>query len=331
MNLNTESFYQLLLSRDFKLIEEFSAFLLNTDDVSLAKKLVDIAISIFSDNKYKIIKTFDDDIIEKTDDFIMNVLDSGFFGNQPKVFVIFYPSTKASGILQQIIKKLPSDVKMIILSEYLDKKSSMRKLFEDNKDLSNISIYRFSNEMITKLTIKYIQNKQLHLDDDFIHNMLLELNYDFMQIENTIHLLDCLQGDSMFQNKDIIKQMSIGFELINFSDIINAFFDKNAYKLFLYSQNPEFNIIQVLHVLIGYLKKIQATLIDVQNGSDIMHAIQNQRIMFADVSNFRSRVNKFTLTKCENLILKLYFYHSKAIFNGSEYAINLFLNSIIAC
>jgi len=84
---------------------------------------------IFSKN---IFRYEESEIINNIDVFKLNIFNKSFFENE-KLIIIDRSSDKIYNLIKEIIELNPDDIKIIIKSTNLEKKSKLRNFFEKNK------------------------------------------------------------------------------------------------------------------------------------------------------------------------------------------------------
>jgi len=73
------------------------------------------------------------ELLDNKNDFFDSILTGSFFDTE-KLIIINRATDKIKEIIEELIEKNPQDVKFILNSKNLEKKSSLRKIFEKRKD-----------------------------------------------------------------------------------------------------------------------------------------------------------------------------------------------------
>ena len=89
---------------------------------------------LISANKNLSLFTYDEkDVIDKVNEFYENILSESLFENE-KIIIINRATDKILKIIEELIDRNITNLKIIINSDNLDKKSKLRSFFEKNKN-----------------------------------------------------------------------------------------------------------------------------------------------------------------------------------------------------
>ena len=88
----------------------------------------------------RIIKYEETEIINNTEVFQEEIFNKSFFGDE-KFIIINRASDKILSIIEKIIEKDVKDLKIVIWSAILEKKSKLRNFFEKNKSTITVPFY----------------------------------------------------------------------------------------------------------------------------------------------------------------------------------------------
>ena len=80
----------------------------------------------------KIYRYEEKEILENINNFFNSILTKSFFDNE-KLIIINRATDKIREIIEELIEKNPKDIKIILNSKNLEKKSNLRKFFEKKK------------------------------------------------------------------------------------------------------------------------------------------------------------------------------------------------------
>mgnify|MGYP000362289295 CR=1 FL=1 len=95
------------------------------------QKLVDLFEKNYQD---KIHRYEEKEILDNINNFFNIVLTKSFFDNE-KLIIINRTTDKIKTIIEELIEKNPEDIQIILNSKNLEKKSTLRKLFEKEKSI----------------------------------------------------------------------------------------------------------------------------------------------------------------------------------------------------
>ena len=130
------------------------------------------------------------EIIDNINNFFNSVLTKSFFDNE-KLIIINRATDKIRTIIEDLIEKNPEDIKIILNSKNLEKKSTLRKLFEKEKSILCIPFYEDNNQTLNSIISLFFRNKKIPISQKLI-NILIErsrsdrknLNNELEKVEN---------------------------------------------------------------------------------------------------------------------------------------------------
>ena len=88
----------------------------------------------------KIHKYEEKEVLDNINDFFNNILTKSFFDNK-KLIIINRATDKIKTTIEDLIEKNPEDIQIILNSKNLEKKSTLRKLFEKEKLIACVPFY----------------------------------------------------------------------------------------------------------------------------------------------------------------------------------------------
>ena len=129
-------------------------------------------IPIFGDNVFKY---YEKEILSNIENFYNQILSKSFFENK-KLIVIKDASDKIKEHIEVLKKKILDDIKIIIISNLLDKKSKLRNLFEKDNDLVAIAFYNDNNQTLSSIAKSFFLKKNISISQESI-NLLVNRAY----------------------------------------------------------------------------------------------------------------------------------------------------------
>ena len=143
----------------------------------------------FSKNIYR----YDEEEILNNYDNLINELSNKSFFDDRKIIIISRVSEKINSFIKDIKDRDIKDIKIIINSKPLDKKSKLRANFEKDKELICIAFYQDDNSTLANIASKFFTEKKIPISREML-NFLVErcrgdrinLNNEISKIENFI-------------------------------------------------------------------------------------------------------------------------------------------------
>ena len=117
------------------------------------------------DNKFKpifgnnISKYYEKEIFSDIESFYNQILSKSFF-EKNKLIIIKDATDKIKNEIVILKEKKLDDIKIVLVSNVLDKKSKLRNLFEKDKDLITIAFYSDNNQTLSSITKSFFLKKK---------------------------------------------------------------------------------------------------------------------------------------------------------------------------
>ena len=154
----------------------------------------------------KIINLHQEEILKKENLFFQEVMNLSLF-DAKKIVFIDSANDKIFKILEKITDNL-SNIKIILFSEILDKKSKLRNFFEKSKIFNATACYP-DNELTIKKIISEKLKKFTNLNRDNINLICEKSNLDRIKLNNDLEKILIYFKDKKIFEKDLEKLLDI--------------------------------------------------------------------------------------------------------------------------
>ncbi len=285
-------------------LKEKKFFLLYGNNRGLIEDVIDKNLKpIFSRN----IKTYDEqDIIENSEIFKEEILNKSFF-EEDKLIIVNRASDKILDIIEEIRERKVEDIKIILKSGILEKKSKIRKFFEKELDLVIIPFYEDNNQTQLLVAKKFFDEKKIKISSENINLIVERSRGDRI---NLINELDKIYNFSLnkknINNEDIIKLTNLA-ENHSISELVDQCLSKNRKKtLNIINENnssQEDNIL-IIKTFLFKLKRLKNLKIEIDNNKKIDAVITSHKppIFWKDKEIVKRQLNNFSLIEIKKLI-----------------------------
>ena len=251
-------------------LEDCNFYLFYGDNEGLKEE----TIINFFEKKYqgRVYRYEEKEILDNLSDFYNSVLTKSFFDND-KLIVINRVSDKIKVVIEELIEKKPEDIQFILNSKNLEKKSTLRKIFEKEKSIVCIPFYEDNNQTLNSIISQFFRNKKIPISQQLINILIERSRGDRKNLNNELQKIE-----NFSLNKKSINQQEI-IKLTNLSDnysaseLVDYSLAKNTRKTITilnennYSDEDNIVVIRTLLTKIKRLLKIHE-LIDERNGID---------------------------------------------------------------
>jgi len=246
------------------------------------------------------------EILDNIDSFFNSVFTKSFFDNE-KLIIINRVTDKIKTTIDELIEKKPENIQFILNSKNLEKKSSLRKLFEKEKLIVCVPFYEDNNQTLNTIISHFFRNKKIPVSQQLI-NILIErcrgdrknLNNELAKIENF------LSGKTNINLQEIIKLTNLA-DNYGASELVDHSLAKNTRKtVTIFNENnfsDEDNII-IIRTLLNKLKRLVKIneLVNERNTLDQVISTFKPPIFWKDKPMVAQQIKSWRKEKLKNLI-----------------------------
>jgi len=251
-------------------LEDCNFYLFYGDNEGLKEE----TIINFFEKKYqgRVYRYEEKEILDNLSDFYNSVLTKSFFDND-KLIVINRVSDKIKVVIEELIEKKPEDIQFILNSKNLEKKSTLRKIFEKERSIICVPFYEDNNQALNSIVSQFFRNKKIPISQQLINILIERSRGDRKNLNNELHKIENFSLDKKSINlQEIIKLTNLS-DNYSASELVDHSLAKNTRKtVTILSENnysDEDNII-VIRTLLTKLKRLLKIheLIDEKNNID---------------------------------------------------------------
>jgi len=198
------------------------------------------------------------EIIDNINNFFNSVLTKSFFDND-KLIIINRATDKIRTIIEDLIEKNPDDLQIILNSKNLEKKSTLRKLFEKEKSILCIPFYQDNNQTLNSIISLFFKNKKIPISQKLINVLIERSRGDRKNLNNELEKVENFSlNKKNLSIEEIIKLTNLA-DNYSASELVDHSLAKNTRKtVTILSENnysDEDNII-IIRTLLAKLKRL---------------------------------------------------------------------------
>ena len=285
-------------------LENYTFYLFYGDNEGLKEE----TIRNFFEKKYqnKIHRYEEKEILDNINDFYNTILTKSFFDNE-KLIIISRVSDKVRAIIEELIEKKPDDIRFILNSKNLEKKSNLRKLFEKEKSIICIPFYEDNNQTLNSIVSEFFRNKKIPISQQLINILIERCRGDRKNLNNELQKIEGFSlNKKSLTSQEIIKLTNLA-DNYSASELIDHSLAKNTRKTVTilnennYSDEDNIIIIRTLLTKLKRLVKIYE-LVDEKNNIDQAVASFKPPIFWKDKPLVTQQMLSWKKNQLENLI-----------------------------
>jgi len=256
----------------------------------------------------KIYRYEEKEILDNIDNFFNSILTKSFFDNE-KLIIINRATDKVRETIEGLIEKNPEDIKIILNSKNLEKKSTLRKIFEKEKSIICVPFYEDNNQTLNSMISLFFRNKKIPISQQLINVLIERSRGDRKNLNNELEKIDAyLLNKKNLNLEEIIKLTNLA-ENYNASELVDHSLAKNTRKTVTilnennYSDEDNIIIIRTLLAKLKRLVKIHE-LVDEKNNIEQAVSTSKPPIFWKDKPLVIQQIRSWKKEHLKDLIYK---------------------------
>ena len=258
---------------------------------------------LFGENLFKYLEN---EIFSNIDNFYNQVLSKSFF-EKNKLIIIKDASDKIKNEIEILKEKNLDDIKIILISNTLDKKSKLRNLFEKEKDLVSIAFYSDNNQTLSTITKTFFSKKNIPISQESINLIVSRANGDRKSLNNELSKIENFLTNKKKITIEEIYILTNLSENYSINELVDNCLAKNKDKILYIINENNFSFEDTIIIIRTFLIKAKRLIKLNQNmqiHKNIDQAIINFRppIFWKDKELVKKQIKIWTLDKTYKLI-----------------------------
>tara|TARA_B110000037_G_scaffold184289_1_gene213030 strand:+ start:1330 stop:2325 length:996 start_codon:yes stop_codon:yes gene_type:complete len=254
----------------------------------------------------KIFRYEEKEILDNKIEFFNSILTRSFFDDE-KLIIINRSSDKIKEIVEELLEKNPQDIRFILNSKNLEKKSALRKFFEKEKSIICSPFYEDNNQTLNSIISQFFRNKKIPISQQLINILIERSRGDRKNLNNELAKIESFSINKKNINlQEIIKLTNLA-DNYSASELIDHSLAKNTRKtVTILNENnysDEDNII-IIRTLLAKLKRLVKIyeLIDEKNNIDQAVSSFKPPIFWKDKPIVTQQIKSWKKDKLKSLI-----------------------------
>ena len=289
-----------------KLITDINFFLLyGTNSELIKEKIKENFIPLFSNNIYKYTES---ELVSNSEQFQEELSNKSFFENE-KLIIINHVSEKILEIIKRIIEAKIPQIKIILISNLLEKKSKLRNYFEKNTDTIISAFYDDDYKALNFYAREILKKERISVSSQDL-NFLINKSKNRVNLKSELEkLILYYKGKSKISSINIFKLIS-NSEDIQISELIDECLLKNKKKLLnIINENNNFEdnqilIIKSFLIKLKRLKKLKQSIKDNENIDTIISSYKPP-IFWKEKPVIKEQLKIYSLKRIKDMLVKL--------------------------
>ena len=249
------------------------------------------------------------EILDNSNTFIENILSKSLFENE-KVIIIKRATDKILKILDELNNRNIEDIKIIINSDNLEKRSKLRSFFEKDKKYICIAFYPDNEQTLSKLTYNFLKEKNLTMSTANINLIVNKCNGDRGALLNELNKIEYFSKNGKKITLEDIAKLTNLAENHSVSELIDNCLAKNKKKIINILNENNFSNEDCILIIRTFLNKSKKILqlsreFDQNKSIDLTISSAKPPIFWKEKEITRQQLNKWNSENIKKLIYKL--------------------------
>ena len=258
---------------------------------------------IYKDN---IFKYYEKEVFSDTENFYNQILSKSFF-EKNKLIIIKNVSEKIKEVIEYLKEKKLEDIKIVLISNILDKKSKLRNLFEKEKKLVSIAFYSDDNRTLSAIAKSFFLKKKIPISQESINLIVNRACGERKSLNNELEKIESfLTNKKSISYKEILDLTNLS-ENYSINELVDHCLAKNKQKTMYILNENNFSFEDAIIIIRTFLiktKRLLKLFQSLQSIKNIDQTIVNFRppIFWKDKDLVKQQVKVWTLDKTYELI-----------------------------
>ena len=286
-------------------ISNYQLFLIYGKNIGLQNQLIN---TYFVNNfDGEISKYEENEFIINSDIIFTELLNRSLFENK-KILIISRASDRMLNFIEELSYKNLFDVKIILKSSVLDKRSKLRSFFEKGKTVITIPTYEDNERNLYSIVNNFLNEHKIKISREAIN---LIINRSSGDRQNLKHELDKIMNYSLTKKNityEIIEKLSNLSENYDVNELANSYLSKNIKnitKIFNENNYSNEDCILILRTLLNKSKKLLTIINKYKQTNNLDEVISSAKppIFWKDKEIIKIQAKSW---KIEDLKVKIY-------------------------
>ncbi len=209
-----------------KKFDDKNLFLTYGENEGLKNEIIQVLKKNFKGS----IENYDEtQIISNNEEFYDKLFNRSLFDKE-KIIIIKRCSEKIYEVIENIIEKKVSDVKIILNANILEKKSKLRNLFEKSSKLVIVPTYKDTSTILADLAKKFFYNYKISISSETINLLVNRCNGDRGHLKSELDKILIYMHDKKNINLEEIYRLTNLAENFSINELVDTSLSKNSRK-----------------------------------------------------------------------------------------------------
>jgi len=166
------------------------------------------------------------EILNNYEEFISSLINKSLFEDH-KLIIVSRTSEKIIKLVNEILERNVENIKIILNSDNLEKKSKLRALFEKEKNLTCIPFYEDNEKNLSSLAQTFFRNKKIKVSQEIINVLVGRSRGDRANLFNELNKIEILSITKKNIDLDDVLKLTNLSENYSVFELVENYLAKN--------------------------------------------------------------------------------------------------------
>ena len=204
---------------------KYQIYLIYGKNAGLQNEIIDT--HFIEDFEGQIIKYEESEFISKSEEIISGLMSKSFFENK-KILIISRVSDKILNLIEELFNKDFIDLKIILRTNTLEKKSKLRNFFEKKKEIIIIPTYEDNDRSLSGIVINFLKKHNIKISREAINLVIRRANGDRQNLNielGKIFNYSLTNKNISYETSQKLSNLSENFDV---NELVNNYLAKNT-------------------------------------------------------------------------------------------------------
>ena len=252
----------------------------------------------------------ENEFILNKETIISEIMNKSFF-NDARVIIISRVSEKILKHVEEILEKDLADVKIILKSSVLDKRSKLRMIFEKNESLVTIPFYEETKINLSKIIAEFLKNNDIKLSMESVNLLTSRASGDSKNLKIELDKILNFSLSNKSINYEQVKKLCNLAENYGTDKLADDYLTKNKKNVAkILNENifSDEDCVLILRTILNKSKRLLYIIKKYEEINDLEKAISSSKppIFWKDKETVKIQVNKWNFIDLKNKIIESY-------------------------
>ena len=264
----------------------------------------------FIDNFQGNINRYDEkEFIENYNIIVTEVLTKSLFESE-KIIIISRTSDKILRLIQEILERDIKDIKFILKSGILEKKSKLRNFFEKNKNIVIVPFYEDDINSLSTIALNFIRKNNIKMSRESLNLIINRANGNRENLKNDLEkIFNFSITNKNIDSENIINLTNLA-ENYGINELADSYLEKNiksTSKILNENIFTEQDCVLIIRTILSKSKRLM-NIIEIYNETkDLDKAIMSAKppVFWKDKISVKKQAKTWALSELKNKIYKI--------------------------